>query len=183
MDRLFILQFAFKNLFSHRLRTYLTLIGIVIGISAIVFLVSFAFGIEKLVTSEITGGGAFRLVDVGTGNSQVVRLDEAAISGIKGLSEAKSVETTLNLAGKAKEGDATMDVAFFAASPQYVEWSGFRPRSGKVYESESDNQIMVNSAYLDFLKINSPSDAIGKKVVFNVIIPKELLEQEESIAL
>lgn len=183
MDRIFILQFAFKNLFSHRMRTYLTLLGIMIGISAIVFLVSFAFGIEKLVTSEITGGDAFKLIDVGTGNSQVIRLNDAAIKNINDLGEAKSVETTLNLAGKAKEGDATMDVAFFAASPKYVEWSGYKPRQGTVYDKDTDNQVMVNTAYLDFLKINDPAKSIGRKVVFDLIIPKELLEQDESMTL
>lgn len=183
MDRLFIFQFAFKNLFSHRMRTYLTLLGIVIGISAIVFLVTFAFGIERLVTSEITGGDAFKLIDVGTGNSQVIKLNSDAVASITGLTEAKDVETTLNLAGKAKVGDASMDVAFFASSPKYVEWSGYRPRSGEIYGSDSENQIMVNTSYLDFLKINNPSEALGKKVVFDIIIPKELLEEEESKTL
>lgn len=178
MDKMYIIKFAFRNLFSHRLRTYLTLAGILIGISAIVFLVSFAFGIEKLVTSEITGGDAFKLIDVGTGNSQVVKLDDAAINSIRSLPEASSVETTINLAGKAKEGEATMDVAFFASSPRYIQWSGYKPRQGVTYSENNPREIMVNTSYLDFLKINNPADAIGRKVVFDLIIPKELNDGE-----
>lgn len=183
MDKLYILQFAFRNLFSHRMRTYLTLLGIMIGISAIVFLVSFAFGIEKLVTSEITGGDAFKLIDVGTGNSQVVKLNDDTLKGLNDLAYSKSVETTFNLAGKAKDGDRTMDVAFFAASSKYVEWSGYKPKTGKMYKDSDADKIVVNTAYLDFVKIKSAEEAISKKVVFDVIIPKELLDGEESFTL
>ncbi len=183
MNKNFIIQFAFKNLFSHRLRTYLTLIGIIIGISAIVFLVSFAFGIEKLVTSEITGGDAFKLVDIGTGNSQVVKLDNDAIKSISGLSEAKRVETTLNMAAKAKRDDSTIDVSLFAASPQYIRWSGYRLKTGKMYESSEENKVIVNTACLDFFGLFDQKEAIGKKFSLDVIIPKEISSSGESISL
>lgn len=183
MDKLYIIQFAFRNLFSHRLRTYLTLLGIMIGISAIVFLVSFAFGIEKLVTSEITGGDAFKLIDVGTGNSEVIKLNTEAVDGLGNLPYSNSVETTLNLAGKAKDGDRTMDVAFFSASPKYVEWSGYRTKIGKIYNEADVDKAVINTAYLEFLKIDNPEDAISKKIILDVIIPKELIDSEESLTL
>jgi putative ABC transport system permease protein len=165
------------------MRTYLTLLGIMIGISAIVFLVSFAFGIEKLVTSEITGGDAFKLIDVGTGNSQVIKLNDDAIKDLDDLAYSNSIETTFNMAGKAIEGDRTMDVAFFAASSKYIEWSGYRPKAGKVYSDSDVDKIVVNTAYLDFIKIKSAEEAISKKVILDVIVPKELMDSEESLTL
>lgn len=183
MNKKFIIKFAFKNLFSHRLRTYLTLMGIIIGISSIVFLVSFAFGLEKLVTSEITGGDAFKLIDVGAGDSKVVRLDDKAIESVKGIANAKRVETTLNVAGKAKNGENVTDVAFFAASPQYIAWSGYKAKAGKFYGSDEDGKAIINTSYMKFLEISDPQNALGQKVKIDIIIPKELAKDDEGITL
>lgn len=179
MDKLFLIQFAFRNMVGHRMRTVLTLIGIMIGISAIVFLVAFAFGIEKLVTSEVTGGDAFKLVDVGTGSSQVVKLNNDAVANIKKIADAKTVETTINLAAKAVEGDSTMDVAFFANSPKYLEWSGIRPNVGKAYHIDKSSDIIINTACLSFFKLTA-EQAVGKSIKLNLILPKELLDAEEN---
>lgn len=180
MDKGFIIEFAFKSLLNHRLRTILTLVGIVIGISAIVFLVAFAFGIERLVTEEVTGGDAFKLVDVGTGNSQIVKLGNSAVTDIGKLSGVQAVETTTNVAAKARDGENTMDVAFFGSSPQYLEWSGIRPRWGKNISDGDSNEIMVNSNCVTFLKASRPEDIVGKTLTLDLILPKELLESGDN---
>ncbi|PIP51135.1 hypothetical protein COX11_00120, partial [Candidatus Berkelbacteria bacterium CG23_combo_of_CG06-09_8_20_14_all_41_73] len=103
MDKKFLLKLAYKNLMTHQLRTILTLVGVIIGVSAVVFLVAFGSGIERLVTQQITGSDAFQLIDVGTGSSQIVKLDDSMIEKIKDFSGVKSTEVTINIAAKAKK--------------------------------------------------------------------------------
>jgi len=177
MNKLFLIKLAFRNLFSRKLRTILTLLGIVIGVSAVVFLVSFASGIQRLVTEQITGGDAFLLIDVGTGNSQVVKLNEELQTKIKGIANVKSVETITNLGGKAKVDDKSMDVAFFGvSSSNYLDWTGKRVRWGKNLPDATGlaRQVVVNSAYLKFLTKDGPEDTIGRKINFDVILPREI---------
>ncbi|TSC94345.1 MAG: putative ABC transport system permease protein [Candidatus Berkelbacteria bacterium Athens1014_28] len=176
MDKGFIVEFAFKNLINHRLRTILTLVGVIIGISAVVFLLAFAFGVERLVTLEVTGGDAFKLIDIGTGNSQIVKLNNTAVNEIGALNNVRLIKTTTNVAAKVKEGNNTMDVAFFASSPEYFEWSGIRPKWGKNISEGKNNEIMINSNCISFLKTTHPEDVIGKTLTLDLILPKELLE-------
>lgn len=180
MDKLFILQFAFRNLKLHRLRAILTLSGVVIGISAIVFLVSFAFGIERLVTNEVTGGDAFSLIDVGTGNSEIINLTDATASRIKEFGNIKNIYSIASVGAKSKIGDKTMDVSFYGASVDYLDKSGIKISKGANL-SESDNEILVNSAFLNFWNANETSDALGKNANFDIIIPKDLVGKPDNV--
>lgn len=177
MNKFFILKLAFRNLFSHKLRTILTLIGIIIGVSAVVFLISFGSGIQRLVTDQITTGDAFLLVDVGTGNSQVVKLTEEQLTKISGIANVKAVETIVNLGGRAKVKDKTADVALFGVSSgNYLEWSGKKIRWGQNLPGSNGvpGQIVVNTSYLTFLNITDSATAIGQKVNFDIILPREI---------
>lgn len=184
MDKKFLFKLAVRNLLTHRLRTILTLVGVVIGISAVVFLVSLGSGIQKLVTERITGGDAFELIDVGTGNSQVVRLNAELIDKIKTLPDISQVETITNLAGKAINGDKNMDVAFFGTSGLYLDWAGKKIRYGNNLPIllDTTKKAVVNTSYLEFMTDEiSPNEMIGKEVVFDVIVPKELSTSGEPV--
>jgi len=179
MDKRFLLKLAIRNLVTHKMRTILTLVGIIIGISAVVFLISFGSGIQKLVTEQITGGDAFQLIDVGTGNSQVVKLNSETVSKISGISNIFSTEVITNLGAKAKKNDNTMDTALFTTSANYLDWSGKKIRYGSNLSADK-SKIVVNTSYLTFITNDKPETAIGKKVQFDVIVPKELAKSGEA---
>ena len=184
MDKKFLIKLAIRNLLTHRMRTILTLVGIIIGISAVVFLISFGSGIQKLVTEQITGGDAFQLIDIGTGNSQVVKLNEEMVSKVGKINGISSVETITNLAGKAKKDTNEMDVAFFGTSAAYLDWSGKKIRYGSnLPKTETDankKTVVVNTSYLNFLGKDKPEDQVGKTVKFNIIVPKEISADSEA---
>jgi len=180
MDKKFLAKFAFKNLYLHKLRSLLTLSGIIIGMSAILFLVSFGFGLEALVTREVTGGDAFKLIDVGTGNSQVVKLNAQSVNGPGGLSSVtnvKKVYVTINAGGKVKNGTGSMDVAFYGTQQEYIKLSGTRIKWGTTFSQTSGSrEIVANTAFLKFLGTDSPQKYLGQDVSIDIIIPKELTD-------
>ncbi|MEI6144303.1 MAG: FtsX-like permease family protein [Candidatus Berkelbacteria bacterium] len=179
MDKKFLLKLALKNLLSHKMRTVLTLGGIIIGVSAVVFLISFGSGIQRLVTSQITGGDAFQLIDIGTGNSQVVSLNSEAVSKISNIANVSAVETITNLGAEAKKDNNSMDTAFFATSANYLDWSGKKIHWGNNLPASDKTKIVVNTSYLTFIT-NDPQTELGRTVNFDVIIPKELTANNEA---
>ncbi|MFA7253867.1 MAG: FtsX-like permease family protein [Patescibacteria group bacterium] len=182
MDKLFITKLALRNLFSHKLRTMLTLIGIIIGISAVVFLIALSSGIQRLVTQQITGGDAFQLIDVGVGNSQVVRLNDELVSKIDGIDGVGSIETIINLGGKAKSGENSMDIAFFVVSSEsYLDWSGKKINYGQNLKKDDKDplKVVVNSTYAAFVTKENPKTIIGQRGIFDIVLPKELSKTGE----
>lgn len=178
MNKLFLVKMAYRNFTIHKMRTILTLLGVTIGISAIIFLVSFGFGIERLVTKEITGGDAFKLIDVGTGNSQVVKLNDESVEKIRRLSGTKDIETTINIGAKAKYNNTVADIALYGTTAKYSEWSGLTASVGANISDKNSNTIVVNTAFVNFIKVTKPQDAVGKKVTLDLILPEELIEKE-----
>ena len=172
MDKIFILRFAFRNLKLHRLRTILTLLGVIIGISAIVFLVSFAYGVERLVTQEITGGNAFLLIDVGTGNSQIVTMTDSTVASIKGIKDVKNVYGMVTVGAKSTLDNKTTDVSFYGTDQNYLSQSAINVAKGSNL-SGSGNELLINTSYLDFLNL-SQSEVIGKELKFDIVIPRAL---------
>lgn len=180
MDKRFLIKMAFKNILTHKLRSFLTFLGISIGVTAIVFLVGFGFGLERLVTDQVTGGDAFKLVDVGTGNSQVVSLNQKAVDQINKLSNTKDIEVIINAGANArKDANSTMDVSFYGTSATYLDWLGLKMQYGQSIPNNADaNDVVVSTAYLKFMGID-PESAVGKKVKFAVTIPQEITESSK----
>jgi ABC-type antimicrobial peptide transport system permease subunit len=175
MNNPFLVELAVKNLFTHRLRTLLTILGMIIGISAIIFLVCFAFGIESMVTTEITSGNAFELIDVGTGNSQIIKIDAPTIKRIGSFDSVRRVEVIVNAAGKGKQGDKTIDLSLFGTSQKYMEWSGKKVKWGEILASdENRNLVIINDTYAKFLSGDNPDGLLHKDIVLDVIVPREL---------
>lgn len=163
---------------THRLRTYLTLTGVIIGISAIVFLVSLSLGLEKLVSKEITGGNAFQLIDIGTGNSQIVKLNNESIQQIRSIQGIKNVEPSISIGGKGKKTDAEIDATIIGANGQYLDWSGINPSWGKI--SDEPGVAVINTAYAKFLGEKDPSKYLGQKITLDILIPKEYSGEAEN---
>ena len=183
MDKTFVVKLAFRNLFLHKMRTVLTLVGIVIGISAVVFLISFGTGIQRLVTSQITNGDAFSLIDIGTGNSQITKLNNDIITKVKGITQIKQIETVTNLGGKAKIDSKVMDITVFGvSSPSYLDWSGKKIQYGQNLPAAGDNtkKAIINSAYVSFLTKGTAQSLIGQEITYDLILPKELSSTGEA---
>lgn len=178
-----MLKLAGKNLLSHKLRTILTIAGMVIGISAIIFLVSFAFGVEKIVTKEITSGNAYQLIDIGTGNSQIVKLNDDITNQIKQIPNIKSLETISNLAAKVKNEDgSSMDASLFGTTTKYMDWSGISVKWGENIKGDNPNpnDAVISTALFKFLNISSVEQILGKQVKLDVTVPKSFRENGES---
>lgn len=177
-----MLKFAGKNLLSHKLRTVLTIIGMVIGISAIVFLVSFAFGVKKIVTKEITSGNAFQLIDIGTGNSQIIKLTDDVVNQIKQIPNIKSLETITNLAAKVKNEDGSnTDASLFGTTSKYMNWSGINIKWGENIKDDNSNSndAVISTALFKFLNVSSAEQILGKQIKLDAIVPKDFLENGE----
>jgi len=191
MDNKFLFRLASKNLFGHRLRTFLTVTAMIIGVGAIVFLVGFAFGIQKLVEKEVTGANAYELVDVGTGNSQIVKLDSSSAEKISQIEGVDGVEVIVNAAGKTiGVSGQEIDLAIFGTSKNYLDWSSQNTIIGDNLNqntslangdntSLSEKNIIINESLAQ--KVGIPTEKLlGSKISLDVIITKELTEDNKS---
>jgi len=177
MNNTFIFKIAFNNLITHRMRTLLTLLGVIIGISTILFLAAFGFGLERLVTREVTTGNAFLLLDVGTGSSRVVRLDNAGVDSIRQIEGVKDVSVMSSVGARINSEAKSMDISFNGTDAKYLDLSGIKIINGANLTDTNDKskKVVVNYALLSFLGLDQ-SNAVGKTINLDILIPNNIGE-------
>ncbi|MGJ0516333.1 MAG: ABC transporter permease [Methylomicrobium sp.] len=85
MQLLDLLQFSYRAIVSHKLRSSLTALGLVIGIAAVVILTSIGRGIHTFVLAEFTQFGT-HLLTINPGKKSTFGISGATISTVRPLS-------------------------------------------------------------------------------------------------
>ncbi len=82
MNFLDMTSLAFSNLWHTRLRSFLTVLGVVIGIGALTSMVSFGTGMQKNITDAFTRNDLFTSMNVTSGQINLEEMMEGDLSGI-----------------------------------------------------------------------------------------------------
>lgn len=90
MDGLDLGRLAFGSIISHKQRSLLTALGLIIGIAAVVILTSIGRGIHAFVLAEFTQFGT-HLIAVYPGRTTTFGLSGATISTVRPLSQADAI--------------------------------------------------------------------------------------------
>lgn len=168
-----ILKIAFKNLWSHRLRTTLTVAGVTIGIASIIFLVSLGYGLEQLVTNQVANFDAFTTLDVPSANISTFKLNDSSIEKISSIGHVTQVAPVVNLAGRIKKAEnaSTAETIIVGAEQNYWKIAGISADStGKMPDKK--DEIALNKAALTLIG-EEGNDIIGKTVSLDIIIPAD----------
>lgn len=161
---------SFVNIIKNKLRSVLTMLGVIIGVASIIALISIVQGATNNISNEVIklGGNKVFVNVFGTALKQGLTETDAeriaAIDNIAGVSPTISGKATVVYGSKVLK-DITVEgknEVYFNADPELVS-SG---RSINILDLESKNQVAVigsNIARELFFGINP----IGEKIIIN----------------
>ncbi len=145
------------------------------GIGVIVFLLSFGFGLQSIVTKQLVSLKSIDTIGVTSQKSKVLALDSENVNFLKQLDGVKEVLGLYNVAGKLSFGGSTSDVVVYGASARYLELSDVKTSFGETLSDKYDSknlQGLVNSTALEAIGIKDKADAVGKDVAIKVKVKK-----------
>lgn len=173
-----VIKLAYRSLLAHKLRTIVTVVGVTVGVAAIIFLVSLGYGLEQLVTRQVADFEAFTIIDVPAANIKTIRIDEDVMNKIKNLGNIKTVAPVTNLAGRIRKADglSTAETIIVAANSDYWQLAGTKVIKGRLPSEKSE--VVLNNMVLSMIGENSES-VIGKTINLDVIIPPENRTKQE----
>ncbi len=167
-----LLLMSLKNLVFKKLRTTLTIVGVVIGIGAIVFLVSLGLGLQKVVTEQVIGSKSVNTIEVTTSKPQSIKLNKDSVSEFRNYSNVTDVSKTYSFASKIGYKNSNTDAIVYGADSTFLDLSGFRLVAGDQVNIENEDSIIVNTAFLDTVGISNPKDIIGTKLTVTILKDK-----------
>lgn len=164
-----LIEIAWRNLISKKLRTFLTLFGIIIGIGAIFLLFSFGLGLRDLVAKQVIGDRSIKSIDITTPNSRILNLDEGLVNKLNGLGHVERVGKSYSFPGSVSYQKSESDSIVYGVDKSYQDLSTLSLSAGRLLTNEDENVAVVNSSLLSTIGITDKNTAIDK--VINIKIP------------
>lgn len=131
MDFVMAVKLSIKSILSNKMRTFLTMLGIIIGVAAVIILVSIAQGTTKSVTENIESMGSNLLtVNItGRGTKTSITYDETLELNEK--EGVKEIAPVINGKATAKNGLKSMDVNLEGVNETYLTVRNYELNSGR----------------------------------------------------
>jgi ABC-type lipoprotein export system ATPase subunit/ABC-type antimicrobial peptide transport system permease subunit len=159
-----LLRMAFANIRAKKFRNNLTMLGVAIGVSSIFLLLSFGLGLQNLVQKEIIGTDSVRVINVTSVNSDVLKLDSAAVDKMSKISGVEKIGKQNTAAADFQLGSAKADSVVYGIDKEYLSLNNFTMVAGDKIQPDNLDELMVSESLLKTLGYGDLSTALGKKV-------------------
>ncbi len=173
-----IFQTSIKGLSTNRSRSFLTILGIVIGITAIMLVVSLGAGAQALILGQVQGLGTNTIAVIPgrepTGPSDVSSLfgdslkqkDIVALQNKANVPYLKSIMPTVMGADTASYNSNTYQTSIFGATELIADIFDLHPSEGQFFQHEdvisSADVVVIGSEVATHLFDNE--DPLGQKI-------------------
>ncbi len=177
-----VLRLSTRMFRTNKSRTILTILGISVGIGAILFLVSLGYGLQYFVLNSITNSDALLSLDVSTGDLENLKLDKNSIEEIKNMNGVEKVSPLFSLQAQMTIGDISSELVANFTNREYFKLDGTIIKEGDFYTDDTSdkNKIIISSTALQLFNL-SVEEAFGKKLKFTLFPPTKSDENQNII--
>lgn len=165
-----ILSLSTRMFKTRKMRTFLTVLGVGVGIGTVLFLVSLGYGLQRVISNKIGSNDALLSLDVSPGSSAIV-LDEESVSKLGKIQNVAEVSPLVNYSAQISYGQLTGDGLVYAAKPSFFRLSAMTADKGQVFESEDGYETVISSAAAKLFNLE-PEKAIGQEISLFIFQPK-----------
>ena len=171
------LSVAIRGILSNKVRASLTMLGIIIGIAAVICLVSLGKGVTATITNEIVGlGSNLIFVEPGVsaergalGSAGELTYEDANAIVAANLTSVEQVAPVTSSRAQVIAGDKNLNVTILGTIPESIQVSGDKIDEGKYISNQDiDSRAMVcvlGSKVADYLFKNI--DPVGQTMRIN----------------
>lgn len=178
-----LVRIVFRNLNRVRVRTLLTTLGVIIGVAAIVTLLSVALGFQESITGQLEGIGDVNQITVmrprfgpgmvrgggGVAQSERKLLDDEAIEEIETIEGVQTVIPSLSVNGTIEIGRYQATSNLTGIDPGKISTLGIVMKDGRLLRKNDRDAIIVGFSVNDTFrekktkKLVENMDILGKK--------------------
>ena len=162
------MKMAWHAFASNKLRSFLTMLGIIIGVVALIVLVSIANGATSSVTDQISGmGSSYLTVTISDDKENPLRLKE--LSDFTGPDEVDEVAPVSWTSVTAKTGNSSGTMTLTGTTGSYADIQGLELYGGRfLKQTDIDNNSYVVVITRDTAtELLGRADAVGESIKLN----------------
>lgn len=178
-----VFRMAIGNLLRNKMRTVLTVAGVVVGIGAIVFLVSLGFGVQAMMVRQVADLDALTIVTVRPGSQEDTVITEDIVKRFESLEGVAAVSPALSFPAQISFGDEISDTVVYGVEPEFLRFEEARADYGERELKKDSHDAIISVASLESLNLTDPDRVIGRELDFRLIKVDEagnVVEGEET---
>jgi putative ABC transport system permease protein len=165
-----VFRLATRMFRTNRSRTLLTILGISVGIGAILFLVSLGYGLQMLILNQITTSDALLSLDVTAGDIETLKLDQQAIEDIRQIVGVEKISPIVTTQGQMTIGDISSELTVNFVDRDFFNLEGTVLAQGDFYTDDPSDRdkIIISSSALQLFNLTS-EEALDKRIRFTLL--------------
>ena len=172
------INFAFRSIISTPLRSGLTALGVIVGVTSVIVLVSLGQGIKKQVEDEITALGTNLLFITASSEDSTTGVQGARNSGLSltlsdaeklissNISGVRNIAPQIDFPAQLIAGNYNVEATVFGTTPEYIDVISTETLSGEfITQKDVDTKALRMVLGSEIAKTLFPDqEAIGKIV-------------------
>ena len=171
-------KMAIKSIWSNKMRSFLTMLGIIIGVAAVIILVSVVNGYMSTMIESFTSMGVDRInVSVNNMSSRSLDPDDMYEFFDENYELFENMTPSVNVSMPLKNGNDTMSSTSIGGySEDYIDIVDYDiayGRSISYADCEAERSVAVLGYYTALELFDNASDAVGQKIKILSAIPND----------
>lgn len=157
MNKRDMISMALRNLLKRKVRTILTVLGVVIGTASIVVMVSIGIGMNKGFAEQLESWGSLQVINVYPSGGMVYdeesdsmkqekkqdELNAKAVETFRGIEHVEAVSPVIEEYLYLTAGKYIADASFMGIEPGAMEALGYQVEEGRALSAEDSKAIVV----------------------------------------
>lgn len=135
ISRIDLIELSIRNMEAKKTRTIVTIGGMMIGIGAIVFLVSIGYGLQQLVITRVARLEEMKQADVIPQPGGKVKITDKTLSNFKDITAVEMSLPLIAVVGRVNYQNSVSDMAAYGVTTDYLKQSAIKPVDGKIFDS------------------------------------------------
>jgi putative ABC transport system permease protein len=172
------LRTAFNALRANKLRTLLTMLGVIIGVGAVIIMISIVQGARQRVVSEFQGDGASMLFAVYEPKRDRVRrggFEGLRVDDVRAIEQRvgsiKDVTAQVETGGRALRGKKSFQMTVVGCTPRYIQTANVKMAAGRFIDEDDRTGLAKVCILGDKVReelFEEKEDPVGQTVVLSV---------------
>lgn len=163
---------SIQNFKNRKSRIFLTVLGMSVAISAVLFLVSFGYGLQNTLLEKITTKDSLLTLDITSSDPEIVKIDDSSIKKIKMMSTVEKISLQAVFPGQTTLGEFSSETTINIIDDDFFSLEGKSILEGRSFEEGDVKKVIVNEITGRMFDLNK-KDIIGKKISFIVFVYDE----------
>ena len=170
------ISMAWRAILGHKLRAFLTMLGIIIGIASVVSVVALGNGSEKKILADISAMGTNTISifpgrgfgDRRSGRIKTLTIDDAKVIAKQSYVASATPQTTSG--GTLTYRNTDLSASLYGVGEQYFDVLGLKLESGRLFDEtdvKEDAQVVVIDQNTKEKLFGADVNPLGKTVLFN----------------